>query len=111
VTAALHDPGWLRHRVTVESAAGSPDGAGGEAVTWDTVATLWARVEPVAAAEKIVAGHLSGVVTHTITFRWRGDLAGGMRVAYRGRLFRILAVHDPDETRRYLIARTTEETT
>jgi SPP1 family predicted phage head-tail adaptor len=110
VKPLLHDPGWLRHRVTVESAAGAPDGAGGEAVTWDTLATLWARIEPAAAAEKIVAGHLSGVVTHVVTFRWRDDLAGGMRIAYRDRHLRILAVHDPDEMRRYLVARATEET-
>ena len=111
MSAALHDPGWLRHRVTVEKAAGVPDEAGGETETWDTLATLWARLEPTGAGERVVAGHLSGVVTHDITVRWRGDIAGGMRVAYRGRRFRILAVHDPDETRRYLVARTMEETT
>lgn len=107
---ALHDPGWLRHRVEVQSAAGAPDGAGGETVTWDTLAALWARIEPAGAGERIVAGHLSGVVTHDVTLRWRGDIAGGMRIVYRGRTFRVLAVHDPDETRRYLVARTTEET-
>jgi SPP1 family predicted phage head-tail adaptor len=107
---ALYDPGWLRHQVTVESSAGAPDGAGGETVTWDTVATLWARLEPVNAGERIVAGHLSGVVTHEVILRWRGDIAGGMRIGYRGRTFRVLAVHDPDETRRYLVARTMEET-
>jgi SPP1 family predicted phage head-tail adaptor len=107
--AALYDPGWLRHRVTVESAAGAPDGAGGETVTWDTLATLWAHIEPATAVEKIVAGHLSGVVTHEVTFRWRDDIAGGMRIVFRGRTFRILVVHDPDETRRYLVAKTMEE--
>jgi SPP1 family predicted phage head-tail adaptor len=109
VSGGWHDPGWLRHRVTVESAAGVPDGAGGETVTWDTVATLWARIEPAAAGEEIVAGHLSGVVTHDVTLRWRDDLAGGMRLAWRGRLFRVLAVHDPDEARRYTVAKCREE--
>ncbi len=109
MSADLYDPGWLRHRVTVESAAGAADGAGGETVTWDTLATLWAHLEPVAAGEEIVAGHLSGVVTHEVTFRWRDDIAGGMRVTYRGRTFWILAMHDPDETRRYVVAKTTEE--
>ena len=108
--AALFDPGWLRHRITVESAAGASDGAGGETVTWDTLATLWAHIAPAPAGERIVAGHLSGVVTHTVTLRWRDDIAGGMRIAYRGRLFRVLAVQDADETRRYLIAKTEEET-
>ena len=105
-----YDPGWLRHRVTVESAAGASDGAGGETVVWDSVATLWARVEPAKAGERIVAGHLSGVVTHLVTLRWRDDIAGGMRLAYRGRTFRILAVHDLDESRRYLVAKAEEET-
>lgn len=103
------DPGWLRHRVVIESAAGAPDGAGGEAVTWDTFATAWARVAPVSAREKIVAGHLAGVVSHTVTMRYRDDIAGGMRVLYRGRIFRILAVFDPDESRRYLVARAEEQ--
>ena len=106
---AAFDPGWLRHRVTLESAAGAPDGAGGAAITWDTVATLWSRVDPVSAGERIVAGHLSGVVTHQLVFRWRDDIAGGMRVRFRGRTFRLLAVHDPDETRRYVVARASEE--
>ena len=109
MSAPAYDPGWLRHRVTVESGASAPDGAGGETVLWDTLATLWARIEPTDAGEEIVAGHLSGVVTHLVTFRWRDDLAGGMRVAFRGRTFRMLAVHDPDETRRYLVAKCREE--
>ena len=107
--SAGYDPGWLCHRVTVESGASAPDGAGGEIVLWDTLATLWAHVEPVAAGETIVAGHLSGVVTHRVTFRFRHDLAGGMRIAFRGRHFRMLAVHDPDESRRYVVAKCMEE--
>ena len=73
MTALAYDPGWLRHRVTIESAAGAPDGAGGETVIWDTLATLWARVEPTGASERIVAGHLSGVVTHDVTIRFFGQ--------------------------------------
>jgi SPP1 family predicted phage head-tail adaptor len=103
------DPGELPHRVTVESAAGSSDGAGGETVVWDTLAMLWAQIEPVHAEERIVAGHLSGIVTHTVTLRYREDLAGGMRIAYRGRTFRILAVDDPQETRRFVVAKCEEE--
>jgi SPP1 family predicted phage head-tail adaptor len=111
MTVLAYDPGWLAHRVTVESAAGTPDGAGGETVVWDTLATVWARIEPIGAGEKIVAGHLSGIVTHLVTLRWRDDIAGGMRIAYRGRTSRILAVHDPDECRRYIVAKAMEETT
>lgn len=109
MSAVAHDAGRLPHRVVVELAAGSADGAGGETVAWDTLATVWARIEPAAAAEKIVAGHLSGVVSHRITMRYRADIAGGMRIVYRGRIFRLLAVIDPDETRRFIVAKAEEE--
>ena len=105
-----YDPGWLRHRVSVEQKAATTDGAGGETITWSNLVDLWARIEPVAADEKAVAGHVTGIVTHTITLRWRDDITGAMRMTYHGRTFRILAVYDPDETQRYLVAETAEET-
>ncbi len=78
-------------------------------MTWDTYATVWARIEPVASGEKIVAGHLSGVVTHTVTMRYRDDIAGGMRVLHRGRILRLLVVSDADESRRFIVARAEEQ--
>ncbi len=42
------DPGWLRHRVVIEAPRPTPDGAGGETVTWAPLATVWALIEPVA---------------------------------------------------------------
>ncbi|MCB1487039.1 MAG: phage head closure protein [Bauldia sp.] len=105
----VFEPGLLRHRVVIESAAGTPDGAGGETVAWDTYATVWAQILPIASGERIVAGHLSGVVSHTITMRYRADIAGGMRAVFRGRIFRILVVTDPDERRRFIVAKAEEE--
>ncbi len=105
-----YDPGWLRHRVSLEQRSAAADGAGGEAVTWTKRADLWARVEPVSADERPVAGHVAGIVTHRITLRWRDDVTGLMRVTWHGRIFRVLAVRDPDETQRYLVAAAAEET-
>lgn len=104
-----YDPGWLRHRVGFEAATETPDGAGGAGLAWASVATLWAAIEPVSAREAAVADHRTGVVTHKITIRWRDGIAGGMRAVFRGRHFRLQAIHDPDETRRYLVATATEE--
>jgi SPP1 family predicted phage head-tail adaptor len=109
VIGVPYDPGWLRHRVTFETATGTPDDAGGASLTWSAVATLWAAIEPVGASEAAVAGHRTGVVTHRIVIRWRTGIEGGMRGVYRGRHFRLLEIHDPDETRRYLVAAAVEE--
>jgi SPP1 family predicted phage head-tail adaptor len=107
---ANFDPGWLRHRVVVETPQATPDGAGGETVTFEPVATVWALLEPAAGTERIVAGHLTGVVTHTVTMRFRADVTGGMRVLHRGRAYRVLVAYDPDERRRYLTLKTELET-
>ena len=110
MSALPYDPGWLRHRVTFESAVATPDEAGGASLSWTPLVILWAAIEPASGQEEIVADQLSGVVTHRVTIRWREDIAGGLRVAYRGRHFRVLVAYDPDETRRYLVAKVTEET-
>ncbi|WP_421724238.1 phage head closure protein [Bauldia sp.] len=104
------DAGALRHRMTIESAVGASDGAGGESIVWNAVASVWARIRPLDETERIIAGHVTGVVTHTVTMRHRADIAGGMRIVYRGRVFRVLVASDPDETRRFTIARVEEET-
>lgn len=110
MTSVAFDPGWLRHRVVIETPEAAPDGAGGEAVTWQALGTVWALLEPAAATERLVAGGLTGVVTHTATMRFRDDVIGGMRLLYRGRRYRVLAAYDPDERRRYLTLKTELET-
>jgi SPP1 family predicted phage head-tail adaptor len=108
--SATFDPGWLRHRVSFAAPSGTADAAGGESLAFAPVATVWAGIAPAGLREEIVAEHLSGVVSHLITIRFRDDISGGMRATYRGRTFRVLAVRDPDERRRYLIVKAAEET-
>ena len=109
MTDVRFDPGLLRHRVAVERPVETPDGAGGATIAWEPVATIWARLDPVRASEKTIAAHLAAVATHKVTIRRREDVTGGMRILFRGRRFRILAVFDPDERGRYAVALTEEE--
>ncbi len=95
-------PGRLRHRLVLETPQATPDGGGGEIVTWTVVTTLWADIAPVSAAERQAAGHLEAAVSHTIRIRHRTDVGGNQRFSYGARIFRIRAVLDPDETRRFL---------
>jgi len=103
------DPGQLSSRVVLEKPAGTADGAGGATVDWHEVATLWARIEPVAAGERFAADRLATRVTHRITLRYRADIEGGMRILHRGRALVVTAWRDPDETRRFLDLDATEE--
>lgn len=108
---AFTDPGALRKRLTLQAPVATPDGIGGFAEGWSDVATLFARLEPVAAASRFGAGRELETVTHRVILRRRGGVGPGMRFTDGGgRVFEIVTVHDPDESGRYLACRTREAT-
>ncbi len=107
--SAAFEAGRLRHRVVLQSASGTADAGGGETVAWETFATVWAEIEPLKATEGEPADHAVARATFRITMRWRDDVAGGMRILHAGRVLRIAAAADPDETRRLLVVTAVEE--
>ena len=104
----LLDPGRLRTELALEEAASVADGMVGHVENWREVATVFALVEPVSAKSVFGAGQTLETVTHRITLRHRPGVASGMRFTRAGRVFGIVAVHDPDESGRYLVCRTKE---
>lgn len=102
------DPGILRTELVLEQASLAPDGQGGHAESWTEIATLFGRVEPVAATSRFGADQTLEEVTHRVSLRARADIASGMRLRKGARLFDIVTVHDPDESGRYLLCRVRE---
>lgn len=102
------NPGLLRTELVLEQPSLEPDGLGGHAESWSEIATVFARVEPVAASARFGAGQTLEQTTHRITLRHRADLYSGMRFRRGERIFAILTVNDPDETGRYLVCRAQE---
>jgi len=102
------DPGRLRSEFTLEEGQQTADGLGGFSEAWVEIATLYGRIEPVAARDVFGADQTLETVTHRITLRWRSDVRSGMRFTKPGRSFDILTVHDPDESGRYLVCRVKE---
>lgn len=107
--AEFIDPGTFRHELALEAATRLPDGAGGYTQSWSEVATLFARIEPVSAANRFGADKQTATVTHRVTLRRRDNVRHGMRLSRRDRVFEIVTVHDPDETGRYLVCQVREE--
>lgn len=94
--------GSLRHRVTLQSAADTPDGAGGFATVWSNVATLWAAIEPLAGRERLAAQQLESPLTHRVTLRHRDGVTTAMRVKFGVRVFNIRSVVNRAERDRAL---------
>lgn len=105
----LIDAGSLNHEMTLEEPVATPDGAGGFTTVWTAIATVWARLEPLDPAREAWAGREAAEQTHKITLRFRNDVKQGMRLRKLMRMFPVLSVQDPDETGRFMICRTREE--
>jgi SPP1 family predicted phage head-tail adaptor len=102
------DAGQLTARLDLESAVETADGQGGITQSHAVAASLWARIEPVA-ADLTELGHTERqTVTHRIWIRHSDLVAPGMRFRKGTRIFTIRTVHDPDDRRRYLVCRATE---
>lgn len=97
------DPGQFTARLDLEAPVASPDGQGGATISWDVVATMWARIEPMTMSFDETAGQMRGQLTHRIWIRARDGVAEGMRFKKGARGFTIRAIRDPDDSGRYLV--------
>ena len=91
----------LKHRVILQEATQSADGAGGFSTSWSDVDTVWAEIVPFASRsttqERLVAEQLDVQQRYRITMRYRSGVDAGMRVKYGSRLFNILSVVNVQE--------------
>jgi SPP1 family predicted phage head-tail adaptor len=108
MATVLIDPGMLSTRLELEEAVETTDGQGGVTRAWAPVAALWGRLESVSAFSEEVASGLRQRLTHRVTLRFRADVAAGMRLTRRERVFEIRTVRDPDESGRYLVCQCEE---
>lgn len=105
----MFDPGQMPARLDLEMRDDTGDGQGGIVPGFAPVTSLWARIEPVSATEDERADGNVFTVTHRIWIRFRQDVQAGMRFRKGSRTFTVRACFDPDEARRYLVCRCTED--
>jgi SPP1 family predicted phage head-tail adaptor len=95
--------GELRKQIVIQAETPAADGAGGYALAWTTLGTVWANIDPLSGSEVFTAQHLEGHVTHRITMRYRSDLTitSDMRAVYNNRIFNIRSVLNMDESNQW----------
>lgn len=91
----------LKHRVTIQEAVQTTDGAGGFSTSWSDADTVWAEIMPFASRsttqERLVAEQLEAQQRYRITIRYLSGVDAGMRIQYGSRLFDILSVVNVQE--------------
>ncbi|MCE7027002.1 phage head closure protein [Jiella avicenniae] len=103
------DPGVFNRRVALDQPVVDPDGAGGGETVWQEVRELSVRIEPLSVASRERFGQREANVTHRVLCRANDIVERGLSFRLGGRRLIILSVHDPDESRRYLVCRCEEE--
>ncbi len=88
--------GGMRARVALQEEQRAPDGGGGYALAWATVATVWAEVAPLRGRETVQATALSGSGLYRLRLRAGIDVTPALRVLWGSRIFNIRHVRNVD---------------
>lgn len=100
----------LRHRIVIQGTVQAADGAGGYTETWETVATVWASIEPANGRERFIAMQTESHVTHIITCRYNAEITTAKRILFGTRKFDITEVLNIEERNTVLVIRAIEGT-
>ena len=94
--------GALRHRVTLEGPVRIAAEGGTATVSWTSLGSLFARIEPIGGREVDTADGTVAVVTHKVLIRHRNDVSAPMRFVAGTRILEIRAVLDLEGRRRWM---------
>lgn len=94
--------GNLRDRVVLQKRVVTYSGSGEPIITHNTLATVFARVEPLKGEEKAAMAQIVAKQRFNVHVRWRNDLTVLDRVVWSGMDLDITATGNPDERRRFL---------
>lgn len=95
--------GRFKDRIIFQAQVATPDGAGGNVLTWADQGSAWAKVEPISARE--IARHRGQVaeISHKITTPRRSDIAptAAWRIKFGTRYFNVRSIIDVGERREF----------
>lgn len=94
--------GRFDQRVTIQQKQVTRSSIGEELVTWITVASVWARVEPMRGNEFFASAQMQDATDHRVTIRYRNDVLREMRIVWGLVALDIVSVIDVNAQRENL---------
>jgi SPP1 family predicted phage head-tail adaptor len=76
------EAGRLRHRVRLQRQVQTQDSNGDMLTEWQTVATMWADIQPLSAREFIQSQSLQEQVSARVVIRYRDGIDASMRLVH-----------------------------
>jgi len=96
------------HVVRLEGSTNQADSDGSFTPAWAALspATVWASIEPATARglERVVAATVESSATHIVTMPYHAGVTTKTRILFKGRVFSVTGVANPDERNEETIA-------
>ncbi len=89
--------GRLRHRIRIQTPTAARNGYGEQIITWTTLATVWAAVEPLRGRELYDAEQVQAEISHRVRIRPYPGVTPQMRVLFDSRVLMIETVINVEE--------------
>lgn len=87
----------LNERVAIKQPVRTADGLGGQEVVWETLAYVWAQVEPVGNMRaREAAAQREGQAGYRVRIRYRPGINASLRLLWRTRTLIVHAVHEQE---------------
>lgn len=87
--------GRLSERITIQQKSVTRDTVGAEVITWSTVATVWAAVEPLRGREFVAIRQTTTDITTRFLIRYRSGITAAMRILLGSQAYNIVEVINP----------------
>ncbi len=102
--------GQYPHKITFRRPVQTPDGIGGQTLTWTDVLTTWAAIWPLKTRENIEARQVEHEIVVQIHCRWRPGINATMRIYNhrRNKTYTIRGLHSFNEYNRTLMIEAVE---
>lgn len=91
--------GQLNQRVRIEKQVLTPDGHGGNTVTYALRCVVAALVEPLTSREALQAAQTTAVLSTGVTIWYRNDISSKDRIRIGSRVLEVESYQDPDGSR------------
>jgi len=103
-TGRLSRSSDFKTHIVIEKLGETDDGRGGFTEVWSRVGEFQARVEPISAQDRYMAGAANDDIAHKITIRWPFSftIESGMRLLIGTREIAIKGVTNVAEANRYM---------
>lgn len=101
----------LDEQIIIQTAIVSVDDTGGQILTWQNLATVFASVTTTAIPENFKGQQLQAATRYAFTIRNRADIQLPLRIIWREQTLRVVALPDVSPRQLYRLLITTNDNT